>query len=512
MMTEDQTAVVAFLASPRAHGGDPVETFETHASVVFLSGDRAWKLKRAVRYDYLDFSTVDRRRAMCEAELQINRRSAPSLYRRVVPVTRETGGGLALDGAGIPVDWVIEMSRFDQEDLFDRLAARQALDLGLMRPLAAAIAHLHARAERRPDHGGRDGMAWVVDGNATGFAEQPPDVFDQDACRQITIEARAAIARHGALLDARRAEGFVRQCHGDLHLRNIVRLDGVPTLFDGVEFNDEISCIDVMYDLAFLLMDLWRRGLPRHANTVLNGYLTEMEDVEALTLLPVFLSCRAAVRAKTGAAAAALQADPARRTELLQTARDYVAMAQTLLRPRAARLVAVGGLSGSGKSTLALALAPVLGAVPGAIVVRTDEVRKRLCGVEPLQTLGAEHYAPEVSDRVYAAAIDHAVRVVRTGHTAIVDAVFARSRDRTAVEQAARQAGVPFAGLWLDAGADVLVRRVEARRGDASDADAAVVRQQLAAGTGDMDWQRVNAEAELDGVDGVVAEARRALE
>jgi uncharacterized protein len=509
MITEDQTAVVAFLASPRAHGGDPVETFETHASVVFLSGCRAWKLKRAVRYDYLDFSTVDRRKAMCEAELQLNRRTAPSLYRRVVTVTRETGGALALDGSGTVVDWVIEMSRFDQEDLFDRLAARHALDLALMRPLAAAIARLHASAERRQGHGGRDGMAWVVDGNETGFSEQPPEVFDPDACRQITLEARAAIACHGASLDSRRAKGFVRQCHGDLHLRNIVRLDGVPTLFDGVEFNDEISCIDVMYDLAFLLMDLWRRGLPRHANTVLNGYLAETGDVEALSLLPLFLSCRAAVRAKTDATAAGLQTDPARRVELVQSARDYVTMAQTLLRPPGARLVAVGGFSGCGKSTLAPALAPALGAVPGAIVLRTDEIRKQLLGVDPLSKLGAEGYTPAVSARVYAAALEQATRIVGTGHTAIVDAVFARVEDRAAVEQAAREAGVPFSGVWLDAPADVLASRVEARRGDASDADAAVVRQQVAHGAGDVGWHRINADRALDAV---VAEAGHTLE
>jgi len=316
MITEDQTAVVEFLASPDTHGGAPVEKIETHASIVFLSGRRAWKLKRALRYDYLDFSTADRRRAMCQAELRLNQRTAPSLYHRVVAVTREASGGLALGGTGVAVDWVIEMSRFDQDELFDRLAARQRLGVELMPPLAAAIARLHAAATRRTDHGGRAGMTWVVDGNDADFARQPAGVFDVDECRQVSRDARDAIARHGSLLETRRETGFVRECHGDLHLRNIVRLDGVPTLFDCVEFNDEISCVDVMYDLAFLLMDLWRRQLPAHANAVLNGYLAETADVGALALLPLFLSCRAAVRAKTGAASATLTGDPGRRRSI----------------------------------------------------------------------------------------------------------------------------------------------------------------------------------------------------
>ena len=183
------------------------------------------------------------------------------------------------------------------------------------------------------------------------------------------------------MLERRRESGFVRQCHGDLHLRNIVLLDGRPTLFDGVEFNDEIACTDVLYDLAFLLMDLWRRRLPRHANTVWNRYLVETADFDGVSLLPLFLSCRAAVRAKTSATAAQLQHDVQRRNELEGMAREYLAMAERLLHPPHPCLVAVGGFSGSGKSTLALSLAPSVGAVPGAVVLRSDETRKRLCGV-----------------------------------------------------------------------------------------------------------------------------------
>jgi predicted kinase len=269
-----------------------------------------------------------------------------------------------------------------------------------------------------------------------------------------------------------------------------VLIDGRPTLFDAIEFNDEIACTDVLYDLAFLLMDLWRRRLPRHANVVLNRYLAETLDFDALPLLPLFLSCRSAVRAKTSATAARLQTNPRPRRELEESARGYLTLAATLLRSSPASLIAIGGFSGSGKSTLAHALAPSIGPVPGAVVVRSDEVRKRLCGVDPLTHLDSTGYTTQVTRRVYEISAERAATIVRAGHAAIVDAVFARRADRQAIERAAEAAGVPFLGLWLDAPEQVLVDRSQCRRADLSDADPAVVRRQLAQGAGEVAWHR----------------------
>ncbi len=250
MNTEDQSAVIDLLGTAATYGEPLVGRIDTHASIVFLAGSRAWKLKRAVRYDYLDFSTASRRRAMCEAEVRVNRRTAPSLYRGVVPVVRRPDGSLALGGPGLPVDWVVEMNRFDEENLFDRLAAHGALSLELMPALGTTVAAFHLAAERRFDHGGRAGMAWVIDGNAAGFTEQGAGILDPALTASVTRESHARLARDAERLDRRRRDGYVRQCHGDLHLRNIVMLNGRPTLFDGIEFNDEISCTDVFYDLA----------------------------------------------------------------------------------------------------------------------------------------------------------------------------------------------------------------------------------------------------------------------
>jgi aminoglycoside phosphotransferase family enzyme/predicted kinase len=493
MVADDQTAVIDFLASPSTHDGASVDRIDTHASIVFLTRDRAYQRTRAVLFDYLDFSTAERRRLFCEAEVRLNRRTAPDLYRGVVAVTREADGSYALAGRGAPVDWVVEMRRFPQEALFDRLAAAGQLDLALIPPLADAIAAFHKSAAHRYDHGGRAGMAWVVDGNAAGFAEFGGTCLEPAAAGRVVDGSRGELDRRAALLERRRESGFVRQCHGDLHLRNIVLIDGRPTLFDGVEFNDEISCTDVLYDLAFLLMDLWRRKLPRHANLAWNRYLAETGDLDGVPLLPLFLSCRAAVRAKTSATAARLQNEPTRRAELHTLAREYLAVAEQLLHPPAPSLVAIGGFSGSGKSTLALGLAPSLGAVPGALVVRSDEIRKRLCGVAPLERLGPEGYAPETTARVYATLAERAAAIVGTGHSAIVDAVYARPADRQAIEQAAAAASVPFIGLWLDAPEPLLIARTEARQNDPSDADAAVVRMQRSQDTGIIAWSHVDA-------------------
>jgi aminoglycoside phosphotransferase family enzyme/predicted kinase len=457
----EQDEVCAFL-------GRGAERIETHISVVFLAGALAYKLKRAVRFSYLDYSTLALREKYCRAELALNRRTAPGIYRAVRAVTREADGTLALDGAGPAVEWVVEMRRFEQDALFDRMALTPAL----MRELTDEIAVFHAQAERVSGYGGAAALAEVMAGNGANLLAAG---LPQEAVARLDAAGRARLAAVGAVLDARRDAGKVRRCHGDLHLGNICLWDGKPVLFDCIEFNDAFSCIDVLYDLAFLLMDLRHRGERDFASLVLNRYLDRTGEADGLAVLGLFMSVRAAIRAHVLAVQGRAEAG------------GYLALAEELLAPRAPCLVAVGGLSGSGKSTLAAALAGAL----GARVIRSDVVRKALAGVAPEVRLPEAAYDAATTARVYAALHEQAREALAAGFPVILDATFLRAEERRAVAELAP--GVPFLGVWLEAPVAVLAARLAARRGDASDADVEILHRQLRAGAGAVDWWRVDA-------------------
>jgi aminoglycoside phosphotransferase family enzyme/predicted kinase len=498
-----QDEVIAFLSEPSAYGlrNGGVERIDTHISIVFLAGPRAYKLKRAVAFPYLDYRTLDKRRDACERELRLNRRTARGLYLAVIAVTRSADGRLALGGAGEPIEWLVEMRRFDQDSLLDRLAERGGLTVDLSRRLALAVAALHEHACPRRDHGGSTGMRWVIVGNHQEMTVQAAQGLDHHASDALYAGSIGALERFSLLLDARRVHGLVRQCHGDLHLHNVCLVGGEPTLFDAIEFNDEISCVDVAYDLAFLLMDLLHRGLPAHANAVLNGYLELRPDFGGLALLPLFLSCRAAIRAKISIAQAAVQPHAKTAEGLRAAAHEYVELALSLLAPPPPRIVAIGGFSGSGKSTLAGRLAPGLGAPPGAVFLRSDVIRKRLFGVDPLARLPGSAYDDEATARVYAWMLHAAEAAAQAGHSVVVDAVFANPAHRAALERIADSIGVPFAGLWLDVSEPVAAQRLRARVRDASDATVPVLLAQMAKPTGEMTWRRIDGSSPVDDVE-----------
>jgi uncharacterized protein len=502
----DQSKVLEFMALSGSYPDHPaaVDRVETHASIVFLAGDYAYKVKRAVKYSFLDFSTLEKRRQACLNELRINRRTAPQLYLDLVPVTIGSDGAFALGGAGEAVEWTLRMRRFDQANLYDRMAEEGRLTVSAMRPLAREIAAFHASADRwlAPEQAVLPLEKVLFDNESVLAANS--DLFAPTAARALTEASRDALAALSSLLEARARGGYVRHCHGDLHLRNIVEIEGEPVLFDAIEFDDSLATIDVHYDLAFLLMDLGKRGLRSHANAVLNDYLDaegSTGNLLGLAALPLFLSMRAMIRAKVDILRAAKAESGEARGEARAEARAYFELASDVLaRGAGPRLIAIGGLSGSGKSAVAAAIAPHMGALPGAVHVRSDVERKRLFGVAPETRLPDRAYAAEISDEVYAICRKRARLALRAGRSVIVDAVHAKPEERAAIEALAAAEGVPFTGLWLEAPRDVMQARVAKRRGDVSDATPSVIEEQLRYEIGRQDFEVIDAGLPLDRV------------
>ncbi len=492
MQSSSQNETICFLGSPGAFGGgaNGIEMLSTHISIVLLIGAVALKLKRPVKLPYIDLSTPELRLAMCERELTLNRRTAPALYRAVHRITREHDGRLALNGQGPLVDAVLEMKRFDGDCLFDRMAREGRLTAADMEALGGAIARFHHSAAVSSEREGAKRMERVLALNERAFAATE---LPRGEVEPVVAACRAALARHAGLLDQRACEGKVLRGHGDLHLRNICLVDGKPLLFDCLEFDEDLATVDILYDLAFVLMDLWHHRREALANALFNRYLDAAGEETGLGLLPFFMAVRAAVRAHV----AAIDGGKAP-SERLSEAQAYLRLCHGFLEAKPPILVAIGGYPGSGKSTLAAKIAPTLGPAPGARVASSDRIRKALHGVAPVTRLPPDAYAEDISVRTYRAMAERAEAVLRQGHAAIADAVFDRPAERARIEAAARRAGVPFHGLWLDAPAPMLIRRVAARRGDPSDATPEVVTAQLARKGAATEWTRLSAREEAD--------------
>jgi aminoglycoside phosphotransferase family enzyme/predicted kinase len=482
-----QAQTVALLRG-LAGGRAPVET---HISLVFLGDDTVWKLRKAVRLPFLDFTTPAERHRAALREFELNAPHAPSLYRDVVPVTRGGDGRLAIGGDGEAIDWVVRMARVPAGDFLDVVAARGGLDGAMPDALGDAVAAWLAAATPQALDG-CEAQRWMTDGNvrsARAAGLPAAEIATWQAAMQRELTRRADWLR------ARAAAGFVRRCHGDLHLGNICLWRGAPVPFDAVEFDEAIATGDVAYDLAFLLMDLEHKAGRAAADRVLNRYVARTGDWALVAGLPLFLAQKAMVRAHVEAA-----------RRHADEAGAYLAMSLGYLQPAPPIVVAIGGLQGSGKSTLARMLAPDLGAAPGALVLRSDELRKRRHGVAPEQRLPEAAYSP-AEHRAVAAELQRAAsEIVAAGHAVVADTMFLDPAARRGIEAAA--SGVRFLGVWLQAPLDVLEARIAARAGDASDATVEVLRRTAAADPGPMAWLRVDA-SDLDAALGRVRDAVR---
>ena len=490
MMTRpvDRNALIAALCDPHTypHDADGVELIETHISLVFLAGRWAYKLKKPVDLGFLDFSSLARRKHYCEEELRLNRRLAPGLYRDVVPITR-AGDGLCVGGTGEVVEYAVRMRRFEQADQLDRQLADDQLTGDDMDKVALHIAAFHAGAAIARSDTPWGSVAAVAKPVRDNFATLEPVLAHTPAAADLARLARWRDVRQGELADAfeaRRAAGFVRECHGDLHLRNMARVDGEIFAFDGIEFASELRWIDILSDSAFLLMDLVSRGRPDLGWRFLNGWLERTGDYTGLPLLSWYLVYRHLVRAKVDAIRRA-QADvqPVEADTLMRRIRQHVALALDVIAPRSPAIIITHGLSGSGKSWLAHRLAAHL----PAIAVRSDIERKRMHGLAETDrpsgpTLRAL-YAAQARRATYERLAALAGEITDAGYTVILDAAFLARGERDLIRAIARDRGLRFLILAVSAEQSTLEQRIAERSivgRDPSDAGLDVLHAQIA--------------------------------
>jgi aminoglycoside phosphotransferase family enzyme/predicted kinase len=490
-----QQQVLDFLDGSSFGPAEGGKRIETHASVVFLGADRALKIKRAVRLPFLDYSTLEKRKRACEEELRVNAGNAPELYRGVVAITRNSDGAFEIGGTGTPVEWAVEMTRFDDDQSLDRVAASKAVDPSLATAVADAILRSHDKAPRADGEGWFASIPPIIERNTAKF--RTVRGLDAVAVNQLDAASRDAATTLQRLLRQRAGQGFVRRCHGDLHLANIALVDGRPLLFDAIEFDPVVATTDVLYDLAFTLMDLVHFDQAAAANEVFNRYLAGAGDegLDGLRLLPLFLSVRAAIRAHV----LFVKSEQAGGSDAVwREAKRYFDLAGRLIAPKPPLLVAIGGLSGTGKSVLARGLAGLIEPPPGAVIIRSDVVRKQLFGAGETRALPESAYQPDVTERVYGMLFSTAQRVLAQGCSAVLDAAYLKEAERTEIEGLAATHGVCFVGLFLTTDLATRLARIERRKGDASDATRDVALKQETFAIGAVNWHMIDASGTPD--------------
>ncbi len=490
--------------APSCSFSNQIQQKSTHCAHVFMSGQDVYKIKRAVTYTYLDMSALDSRKKLCEREFVLNKDTLPDIYLEVVPITTESDGRLKINGSGEPVEWALHMKRFRERDVLDNLAQNNQLSCSIAGQVGQSIAKYHATLNSEFVSDGFQRIEEVVLELITELTDLDC-LFPIALLDQFVVKGRTELQQYRTLLNQRAISGFVRRCHGDLHLRNIVMHHAVPLPFDALEFDERMATTDILYDLAFLLMDLDHRGLALQCNAAFNQYLLHSDEanLNALRLLPLFLFCRAGIRAMTTAQAS--RQSQCRSAVLRHEARQYLELALDYLGRQPPALVAVGGLSGSGKSTVSARLAPEICCTPGAILIRSDAERKAALGVNETSRLSAELYTADTSHTNYQRVLRKAKLALDAGQSVIVDAVFLDQEQRKAIEKVAHDRKIPFVGIWLQAPVEILEERVSSRCGDASDATVAVLNKQVMTDSGSITWSKVTTSGSIDQVFDVVS-------
>jgi uncharacterized protein len=458
----------------------PIELMQTHASYILLAGDFVYKLKKPVNFGFLDYSTLDKRQHFCQEEIRLNQRGAKELYLEVLPISKQ-GNKYQLGSNGEIVDYAVKMLRFPQENLLSNMFEAGTITTEDIEEIGRVIAKFHADAQTNEyikRFGEVDRIRQWIDDNY----RQTEKYIGRAQTQQQYTETKAYTDRflleHSQLFLDRIAGGFIRECHGDLHLRNICRWQNKTLLFDCIEFNEPFRFVDTMYDVAFAVMDLEARGRKDLANRFLNTYAEQTGDWEGLQVLPMYLSRQAYVRAKV---TSFLLDDPAiaeeDRAAAAQTAANYYRQAWEYTRTRQGRLIMLSGLSGSGKSTLGKRIAQQLGGVH----LRSDAVRKHLGGI-PLLSKGDDSlYTPEMTAKTYQHVLALGAKLAAQGFIVILDAKYDRRSLRGAVVDLAADRGIPLQMIYCTAPVNVLLDRLAHRTGDIADATVDLLASQQAA-------------------------------
>lgn len=463
----------------------PVETcelIETHISWVILAGSYAYKIKKSLDLGFLDFSTLEKRRFYCEEELRLNKRLASMMYLSVVPITGTTEFP-QWAGAGDAIEYAVKMRAFPQEAQLDRVLALGALKAGQMDILAKHIANFHNQieiADMETWYGNPESVLKPVEENFKQIKEHAQNPKALDMLSELENWSQGKFQELKSLLTERKIDGFVRECHGDLHLRNIAWMDDGPVVFDCIEFNPGLRWIDVINDVAFLVMDLQDRGQSAMAQRFLNNYLEHTGDYGGMGVLQFYMIYRALVRAKIDAIRSHQAGiTPEEQAKAEKEFLGYMNLALSYIRPNRPHLMVTYGMSASGKSTVSRSLLELLGAVR----VRSDVERKRLFGLKPeddgQSALGKGIYSTEATEQTYRKLEQLAVKIIDAGYPVIVDAVFLKYEEREHFRELAKNRQIPFTLLECTTDEKTLRQRIAERKNDISDADLKVLELQL---------------------------------
>ncbi len=467
-------SLIQALLKPSAypHAVDKIELIETHISLVLLTGQYAYKIKKNVQFDFLDFSTLEKRHFYCDEELRFNRRFAPDLYLTVVPITGSPEDP-QINGSGTILEYAVQMRQFDNHELLSHIAQRGELSAAMIDELALLTAEFHTRAAKDTSSSHFGTPQEIHHWFAGNFNHIKPLISEPDFQHQIDRLQQWGEHQYNnniKLMQQRKQDGFIRECHGDLHLGNIALINHKVTPFDGIEFNPGLHWIDVISEIAFVIMDLQQRGFQEYAYRFLNRYLSISGDYAGLALLPYYLVYRALVRCKVALLRWQQHAQP----QDQQEAKSYANLAERFSQPETPRLFITHGYSGSGKSTLSAQFAEI----SGAIVLRSDIERKRLLDISLKGSANAVNqgfYQPEYVQLVYDRLVELASSMLSAGFTVLIDAAFLKYEQRSMFAALAAKQQVAFVILDFMAPEQELQRRITARQQSGTDASEATL-------------------------------------